>query len=978
MATGMAVVLAVTLAPAVGAVAQPTPEGSPSAVPCVGAVDSAVQASVVAAACDREVEVVSERSAWETVFATPEGRTRVETSAVAVRTDVNGAWEAIDTSVVDAGGRLGVVAPALAMSFSDGSVGEPLARIVRDGHELVFDVPFGLTAPVVEGAQVTYPGVFDGVDLVVSVHEDGTGFSEVLRVESSAAAANPALAQLSFPVQTSDGLSVVSDEGGFVAVDGTGEEVFTSPVPLMWDSSADEVAAPAGGTGPVVGAGVLAPGSSGTGGVGSYGAASLFSRSSVPAGVSAGAGAGTADPVRAPRVGDEIAAMPAVVEADAVTITPDPVMIEDPETVWPIYIDPSIDGHLAQWTMIQSGWPTSAGGYRFTGDQGIGLCSPSSSAECSRASVQRLAWSFTFGTVASLRSAEVVSATFSAYGTHSWSCTATGVQAYWVSGVAAATTWSSHTGSWGSMQDQVSIAHKPSCSGAPQRWVEFDVTGQLKATADGGYSSASIGLKATDEGSMAGGWKRYRNDAKLSIVYNRQPNTPTALTTTNPETACVSGAGRPFIRSVTPTLRATLSDPEADNVQGRWDIFRVSDGAVIWGPSWTSAKASGSQHALTVPAGVLAHGGTYRWRVIGADTRGLQGGAGTCEFTVDTSAPPTPQVLPAAGGTAQYPENQISGGIGQAGKFSLGAAGASDVVSYKYSFNSDALNQTVAAGASNAATITYTPNTVGGVTLYVRSVDRAGNTSPTRTYFFRVGFPASAGSWLLNDAPGLVAKDSLVGSEPARPLNHLSVAAADMWTTGRLGGVDKGLLFDSAGDWASSAVPVVRTDGTFAVNAMVRADVVDGQPRAAVSQDGSVASGFGLGVQTGAGCPAGQSPCWAFWMNASDSAAPAPLISTSSIPVEQGQWVSLTGIYDASADTLTVMVCRPSEFDTPEAGASVSFASPPFTSGALQIGRGQLAGAAAQHWRGVVSTVRVHTVVPSASMSSNDCYTQAS
>ncbi|MEK8225032.1 hypothetical protein NKG05_01015 [Oerskovia sp. M15] len=231
-------VLAVGLVPA-GAAVGVAREVAES---CVDSAALADEAARVAVLCDHEVEVVSQRTAWDTVFATPEGHTRVETSAVAVRTDVNGAWEDIDTSVVGGSGRLEVAAPALAMSFSDGSAGEPLARIVRDGHELVFDAPFDLTVPVVEGSQVTYPGVFEGVDLVVSVHEDGTGFSEVLRVESPAAAANPALAQLSFPVQTTQGLSVVADEGGFVAVDGAGEEVFTSPTPLMWDSSADEVA----------------------------------------------------------------------------------------------------------------------------------------------------------------------------------------------------------------------------------------------------------------------------------------------------------------------------------------------------------------------------------------------------------------------------------------------------------------------------------------------------------------------------------------------------------------------------------------------------------------------------------------------------------------------------------------------------------------------------------------------------------------
>ncbi|MFF3066596.1 hypothetical protein ACFVQ3_18825, partial [Oerskovia sp. NPDC057915] len=45
----------------------------PADVSCAGSAASAVEATLVAASCDREVEVVSERTAWDTVFATPEG-----------------------------------------------------------------------------------------------------------------------------------------------------------------------------------------------------------------------------------------------------------------------------------------------------------------------------------------------------------------------------------------------------------------------------------------------------------------------------------------------------------------------------------------------------------------------------------------------------------------------------------------------------------------------------------------------------------------------------------------------------------------------------------------------------------------------------------------------------------------------------------------------------------------------------------------
>ncbi|MFJ2301145.1 hypothetical protein, partial [Oerskovia paurometabola] len=682
---------------------------------------------------------MAERTAWDTVFATPEGHTRVETSAVAVRTDVNGGWQDIDTSVVEDAERLGVAAPAVEMSFSDGSVGEPLARITRDGHELVFDAPFELTVPVVEGSQVTYPEVFEGVDLVMSVHEDGTGFSEVLRVASPQAAANPALASLSFPVQTTEGLSVVSDEGGFVAVDGAGQEIFTSPTPLMWDSSADEVTGRAGAPGVLA---PLSPQSLRTG-ASSLGA-SLFSRSAAPAieagaGVEPESGVGSGDPVQAPREGDEIAAMPAHVSAEAVTITPDVEMIAAPETVWPIYIDPSVSGSRNEWTMIQSGWPTSTGGYMFNGDQGMGLCDPAATSACSRRNTQRLVWEFNgLGTVGSLVNAEVLSATFTVFGTHSWSCSPSGVQAFRVNEISSGTTWSNHIGTWGAYQSGLDVSHNASCG--TQRWLEFNVTESAKVMADFNTGSVAIGLAAANEGSMAG-WKRYRNDATYSVVYNRAPLVATNLRTSNPESSCVNGASRPHIRSTTPSLWATFSDPDGQNVAADFDLYRM-DGVLVWNPPITASFASGLAYAIAVPAGILQDGQSYQWHANTVDANGWYGPATWCEFTIDTTPPPMPQVVVAAGGAAQYPENQISGGIGQEARFTFVPSGALDVVSYKYSFNTDSLNQTIGVGLGSQADIAFVPEAAGGVTLFVQAVDRAGNTSPVRQYFFRVGFPA--------------------------------------------------------------------------------------------------------------------------------------------------------------------------------------------------------------------------------------------
>ncbi len=229
-----------------GFAAQAAPVGpaqAAAAAPCTKTASDAAKAAALAARCKTDVEVVSARTEWNTTVAQPDGSMRLDVSTGAVRTKTSGKWVAVDNAVEPAGGALRVVSAVAPMSFSDGSGGEPFATIERDGHELSFEMPFDLPKPTVDGPQVTYGDVLPGVDLVVTVNADATGFSEVLRVESAKAAADPRLRDLRFAVESSAGIEVKPQDGGFVAADAKGRAVFSSPTPAMWDSSAVQVAA---------------------------------------------------------------------------------------------------------------------------------------------------------------------------------------------------------------------------------------------------------------------------------------------------------------------------------------------------------------------------------------------------------------------------------------------------------------------------------------------------------------------------------------------------------------------------------------------------------------------------------------------------------------------------------------------------------------------------------------------------------------
>lgn len=56
-------------------------------------------ASDTAVRCGREVEVLTERTEWQTVHALPDGQLRLDTSVAAQRTRISGEWTDIDTTL---------------------------------------------------------------------------------------------------------------------------------------------------------------------------------------------------------------------------------------------------------------------------------------------------------------------------------------------------------------------------------------------------------------------------------------------------------------------------------------------------------------------------------------------------------------------------------------------------------------------------------------------------------------------------------------------------------------------------------------------------------------------------------------------------------------------------------------------------------------------------------------------------------------
>lgn len=970
--------------------------GDESVLECPVEEPSLVEALATAARCGHEVEALDEKTPWQSSFGQPSGQVRLEvgSSADASDADGDGEFEPIETAVAeDESGRLSPAAPAVAMSFSAGgedAATDPdvLARMTSaDGQVVDVEAPFELTDPVVEGDRIVYPDVLStggkssGVDLVVAVNADGSGFSQVLRLTDEAAARNPHVAKLDLDLgydvsaknASGTGLKVAREHGAFTVTDpdagepeadGADPEVFRSSRPLVWTSEAP-AEQPAGTT-----AGRAAASGS--------------------ADPSPSAALDEADPLAGPLTPEAVVEIPtdegADTEPDAVGAAIE-AAAQDESTAFPMFAALAVSGTLSEVTAIRSAWPDSASSYQFDGDAGVGRCSapdPYAGYQCGSTSTHRILYEFGgLSSVGSLASADVTKAVFNINATFSYNCDKTGVWVYQSgsNAVSSSTTWH-NPGSWSTRLASALVTHRTDCAGMV-RSVGFDVTAGAKKVASSNWSSLTLGVRSANETTMVG-WKRYigRNDgngstsarATLSVTYNRAPGVPTSLTTWHgtEKFSCKTGADRPMLRTTTPKLSVFIRDPDGNTTKARFQIWRINSSTQVWGAYMSSFQFSGRTHTIQVPTGRLAHNTVYRWRALAKDSTGREGSwSQWCEFGVDTVGPETPSVTVLTSGEgveAAYQHNEETGGVGLTGKFRLGPNGSTDVVKYAYSFGSQSFDKTAKAQASGTATISFTPKTSGPQSLWVRAYDRAGNQSdpPDRQHVIDVAYPESTGLWRFDEGSGTTAYDAS-GSEVLR---NLTLGTGTTWGDGphtlfesRAG--DKALTLNGVSSQAAGPA-VVSSAKSFVVSAHVRLDpaAATNLQHVALSQNGTTNPAFTLGYRTS--CAAtGNQPCWSMMMYQSDTSNLSNVAAQSRTTPVRGEWVHLTGAYDADTDKVSLWVCEigtpdvPSPAEPVRADSTTTLTAPWASTGSFNVGRRTIAGVSDNYWHGQVDNVRV-------------------
>ncbi|MFI1707800.1 FG-GAP-like repeat-containing protein [Streptomyces griseoruber] len=754
---------------------------------------------------------------------------------------------------------------------ADSSSWTPLLTMTAEGHEIRFEWPGALPEPVVEDNRALYEGVLPGVDLMLSARD--TGFTHVLVVHTPEAAERLAADPPRYRV-TSSSLTFTLDPGTDVlmAKDSDGNEIAVSPTPFLWDSAGThatdgESADPDTATGTNEDPEVVEE------------APARDNPDDVPADEvpheNPDATRSNADPVAydgVPAAASDTLALPAVngpgegahattaaaaFSGDVLTITPPGNYLADTEDLtYPLFLDPSTTGIRANWTTVYKRYPSSSfyDGANYNEDT-----------KEARVGFERETWGtarsfFRMKLKNSIKGADVSSATLKVLETHSWSCSKRTVQLWGTGDFTSKTTWNRQP-SWKRKITSKSFAYGwKSNSSCPDAYVNFTVTSLAQDAADDGVTSFNLGLVASTSSSAPTSssssletdtysWKKFKAEGdgspSLSITYNRKPNTPTSVTMS--PGSCDTSAS-PYIKvgkADTITISGKATDPDSDLTKLEFQLWQTGK-ADTTTKTFTKAVDDGEVGGVSIKSS-LSTGITYSWRVRAWDAKvssgwAPTGGDGVCRFTYDTDLPDSPAPVvstdfPGDDDGDSEPDVWSAKPFGNTGSFTfaVGSSSETDIVKFVWSINSTSYAGYACSGgaqgtsggltkscttAVKTATITgIKPPAAGPNTLYVKSVDSAGNISPNaRKYFFYVQPRSTA------DGPGDLNGDGDADFAHVTAAGNLwidSVSQDGTWVSSAFGTHDKGTLIKDGSTaphiWdGTSTYALVTHNGDFA------------------------------------------------------------------------------------------------------------------------------------------------------------------
>ncbi|MGH3646391.1 MAG: LamG domain-containing protein [Micromonosporaceae bacterium] len=463
----------------------------------------------------------------------------------------------------------------------------------------------------------------------------------------------------------------------------------------------------------------------------------------------------------------------------------------------------------------------------------------------------------------------------------------------------------------------------------------FDAIKGVKYATSHSYKTTALGLRAGNESQANTSWKRFRNDAILSISYNTVPAKPTSLRTTSPLTTCVAGDSPPVIPNDPPILVARLNDADGakgQKVKGRF-YLSVKGGSLV-GTYDTAYKLPGVDFTMQAPQ---LSDGVYSWRLRTYD--GVDWGPYSqwCDFRVDSRRPQTPTIATPDGQTYRY---------GDEATFTFGPGGSTDVTKYRYSFMSDAA--TSGEVPADSPSIARRMWFFGPNNLRVWSYDAAGNVSdPPGSLEFAVAGGDPRTQWRLDEGQGTSTADAIYGD--TLPLSAGCDWAPGVWNDDDP--LDMALAFDGVDGVAARSGGLLWMNQNFSVAAWIR--VADASARrVAVSQDGSgyAGSGFSIGVSPDPD-PAIDQGNIEFRLRNPASATEEAVVSAPGVVDE---WVHVTAVYESTTQLMTLYVGG--EY---AASVNASFTGVEWAS-SFVLGRGRSGTSPAYFWKGDIDEVRTY------------------
>ncbi|MEV7034182.1 LamG domain-containing protein [Streptomyces sp. NPDC093272] len=914
MTLAAATVVGVLPATTASAVSQPSLQAHSTAGDETGSASEATTDDALAEAkrTGKSIEVGSLRGESSDVYATPDGNLEAREYMRPVRVRGGGEWKPIDTTLVkSADGTVAAKATTVGLEFSAGG-DAPLVRMTKSGRELALSWPGKLPAPELDGATATYRDVLPDVDLRMGAQEDG--FTQLLVVRSAEAASGSELSQLRLKL-AADGMDVKETaQGGLEAIDqGAKSPVFEAPKPVMWDSSTSNEQTQVSAS--------------------SQARTASFSANSAAQSI----------PDGEPAAGESAKLAPVDVEVPSdgseLVLTPDTDVLKGKDTTYPVFIDPQwYSPRATSWTMVSKYWASSPQ-WKFNGENnaGLGYCGW---AYCQPQDTKRLFYQIP---TTKFVGKSILQAEFVVRNVWSASCDDRGVQLWRTKPISDSTTWNSQDNSdfWIDHLKTESFAY--GYEGCSAKDAEFDVKSAMQQAANSSWKTMTFGMRASSETDRYG-WKRFSDKAYLRVKYNRPPpQIKMSQLTMQYGGTCKKPDSAARSRTLGTIYANSVTDPDGDSVsvqfQAQWDTG-------TWKPDRTGFKKSGSDFAISLPTSIPENkqihwyarsydGAQYSpWSYAGDPT--------ACYFYYDTKAPKPPTIS-----SNDYPRT-VSGdpddpwydGIGKYGTFTVGGNDV-QTTKYLYGINVDPSTKNPISTSNGAAkTLKLLPPIVGLNTLYVSSVDSAGNVSAPAGYRFRVkaGQPERA-VWQLDEAGGASAAQ---GSAPERTAELRGGA-----TPGVAGAKGAAVSFDGVDDYAVTDIPTVDTSTGFSVSAWAKLSTMPDGAAIVAAQPGEHAPGFELYYSKAY-------DRWVFNQYKADAsdAGIARAMQASAGSVKAGAWTHLVGTYSATSDELKLYV-------NGELAGTTAYDSPWDARRGLQIGAGSYDGQPGSFFPGAIDELQI-------------------